>query len=91
MNNETNGNGKIEALRKKEAALKAAIAAEHVKQQKAKAKLAAREFAEVGEALCKYAAQSPEFKTMLQQVLPVAMAAVSDEASRKFLAGRGWV
>jgi len=88
---ETNGNGKIEALRKREAALKAALAAELVKQQKAKAKLAAREFAEVGEALCKYAAQSPDFKTMLRQVLPVAVAAVCDDASRKFLAGRGWL
>ena len=86
--NEANGNGKIEALRKREAALKAAIAAEQVKQQKVKAKLQAREFATVGEALCKYAAQSAEFRLMLQQVL---QSAVMGDAERKFLAGRGWL
>jgi hypothetical protein len=91
MDNGATGNGKIEALRKREAALKAALAAELVKQQKAKAKLAAREFATVGETVCKYAGQSPEFKTMLQQVLPVAAAAVADEPARKFLASRGWL
>jgi len=79
---------KIEILRKREAALKAAIAAEQVKQQKAKAKLQAREFVTVGEALCKYAAQSPDFHLMLRQVLQTA---VTDDASRKFLAGRGWL
>lgn len=86
--NETNGNGKIEALRKREAALKAAIAVEQIKQQKAKAKLQAREFATVGEALCKYAAQSADFRLMLKQVL---QSAVTDDAVRKFLAGRGWL
>jgi hypothetical protein len=81
-------NGKIEALRKREAALKAALAAELVKQQKAKAKLAAREYASVGEALVKYAAQSPDFHLMLKQVLA---SAVTDDAARKFLAARGWL
>jgi hypothetical protein len=85
---ESNGNGKLEALRKREAALKAALAAELVKQQKAKAKMAAREYATVGEALVKYAAQSPDFHLMLKQVLA---SAVTDDASRKFLAGRGWL
>jgi hypothetical protein len=86
---ETNGtNGKLEALRKREAALKVALAAELVKQQKAKAKLQAREFSVVGEALCKYAAQSPDFHLMLRQVLQTA---VTDDASRKFLALRGWL
>jgi hypothetical protein len=36
MDNGANGNGKIEALRKREAAIKAALAAEQVKQQKRK-------------------------------------------------------
>jgi tRNA A37 threonylcarbamoyladenosine dehydratase len=86
--NGTNGNDKIEALRKREAALKAAIAAEQVKQQKARARLEAREFSTVGEALCKYAGQSPDFKLMLKQVLA---SAVTDEPTRKFLSGRGWL
>ena len=84
-----NGNEKIEALRRREAALKAAIATEQVKQQKANAKLQAREFATVGEALCKYAMQSSaDFKLMLKQVLA---SAVTDEPTRKFLTGRGWL
>ena len=85
---ESNGNGKLEALRKREAALKAALAAELVKQQKAKAKMAAREYATVGEALVKYAVQSPDFHLMLKQVLA---SAVTDDAARKFLLGRGWL
>jgi hypothetical protein len=83
-----NSNGKLEALRQRKAALKAAIAAEQVKQQKAKAKLEAREFATVGEALVRYAGQSPEFKIMLRQVLPTA---VTDEKARRFLQERGWL
>lgn len=83
-----NGNGKIEALRKREAALKAAIAAEQVRQQKRKQKTEGREFAAIGEALVKYAGQSTEFKLMLTQVLA---SAVTDDLTRKFLAGRGWL
>jgi len=83
-----NGSEKIEALRKREAALKAAIAAEQVRQQKAQAKLQVREFSAVGEALVKYAGQSPDFKLMLKQVLA---SAVTDEPTRKFLSGRGWL
>jgi hypothetical protein len=91
MNDKTGGNNKLETLRQREAALKAAIAAEQVKQQKAKAKLEAREFSHVGEVLCKYAGQSPEFKTMLRQVMPSAIAAAGDDAARKFLTSRGWL
>jgi len=87
--NGTNGNEKIETLRKRETALKAAIAAEQVKQQKAKAKLQAREFSAVGEALCKYAAKSPEFQTTLNAMLGAAVATI-DEPSKKFLSSRGW-
>ena len=83
-----NGSEKIEALRRREQALKTAIAAEQVKQQKANAKLQAREFSTVGEALVKYSAQSADFKLMLKQVLT---SAVTDDATRKFLAGRGWL
>jgi hypothetical protein len=87
----SSGNGKLEALRKRETALKAVIAAEQIRQQRAKAKLQAREFAAVGEVLCRYAGQSPEFKTMLRQVLPVAITAVADEKVRQFLVCRGWL
>ena len=88
MNNSNDVNPKLEALRKREAALKAAIAAENVRQQKRKEKDDARLFAIVGEALVSYGAQSPDFKTMLQQVLATA---VTDERARQFLAARGWL
>ncbi|MGO9269573.1 MAG: hypothetical protein ACLQOO_04850 [Terriglobia bacterium] len=61
---------------------------EKARQQKAKAKLEVREFATAGEALCKYAAQSAEFHLMISQVLQTA---VTDEPTRKFLSGRGWL
>jgi hypothetical protein len=86
--NDNNAHTKIEALRKREAALKAAIAAEQARQQKTRLKLQAREFSAVGEALCKYAGQSPDFKLMLKQILA---SAALDEASRRFLSGRGWL
>lgn len=86
--NRESGNTKIENLLKREAALKAAIAEEKVRQQKANARVEAREFACVGEALVRYAGQAPEFKTMLRQVLPVA---VTDEKARQFLTARGWL
>lgn len=87
--NGTNANDKIEALRKREAALKAAIAAEQVRRQKAQAKIAAREFSAVGEALCKYAAKSPEFHSTLKAMLSAAVGTI-DEATKKFLSSRGW-
>lgn len=83
-----NGNNRIDALRRREAALKAAIAAEKVRQQKRKEKDDARVFAVVGEALTRYAEQSPDFRLMLKQVLQSADLRDTDRA---FLAGKGWV
>jgi len=86
--NDGTTNERILALRRRESALKEALAKELVKQQKAKAKIQAREFSAVGEALVKYAGQSPDFRLMLKQVLA---SAVTDEPTRKFLSGRGWM
>lgn len=83
-----NTNNRIDALRRREAALKAAIAAEKVRQQKRKEKDDARVFAVVGEALTRYAEQSPDFRLMLKQVLQSADLRDTDRA---FLAGKGWV
>jgi len=81
---------KIEILRNRIGALEESLAAEKARQQKAKAKLQAREFSLVGEALCKYAtqAQSADFRLMLSQVLPLA---VTDDKARRFLQERGWM
>jgi len=88
MGNASGNIDKLEALRKREAAVKAAIAAEKVRQQKRKEKNDARVFAVVGEALTRYAEQSPEFRLMLTQVL---QSAELRDADRVFLAGNGWL
>jgi hypothetical protein len=79
---------KLETLRKREAALKAAIAAEKVRQLKRREKDDARLFAVIGEALTLYARQSADFRLMLKQVLGTAE--LSD-TNRAFLAGKGWL
>jgi HD superfamily phosphodiesterase len=88
MKDGNKGNGKLETLRRREQALKAAIAEEKVRQQKLRAKGDARLFSVLGEALAHYAAQSPDFRLMLKQVL---QSAELRETDRAFLAGRGWV
>jgi len=88
MNDGTNGNERIEALRKREQAIKAAIAAEQVRRQRRKEKEDARLFSIIGEALIKNAAQSPDFQLMLKQVL---QSAALRETDRAVLAGKGWL
>jgi hypothetical protein len=79
---------RIETLRTRIGALEASLAAEKARQQRANAKVAAREYSTIGEALCKYAGQSPDFKLMLKQVLA---SAVTDDSRIKFLTTRGWL
>jgi hypothetical protein len=88
MDNGNVVNGKLETLRRREAALKAAIAVEKVRQQKQSAKQDARLFSVLGEALAHHASQSADFKLMLQQVL---QSAEMRDADRSFLAGKGWM
>jgi hypothetical protein len=88
MVNANSVNAKLEALRRREATLKAAIAEEKVRQQKRNAKDDARLFSVVGEALVHHATKSPDFKLMLKQVL---QSAELPDASRGFLTGKGWL
>ncbi|MBB6146857.1 hypothetical protein HNQ77_004838 [Silvibacterium bohemicum] len=88
MVNANSVNAKLEALRRREAALKAAIAEEKVRQQKRNAKDDARMFLVVGEALTRHAAKSPDFRLMLKQVLQSAELRDTD---RTFLTGKGWL
>jgi hypothetical protein len=91
LRHENTSNGsKLDALRKREAALREAITKEKIREEKAKAKVLAREFASVGETLCKHAAQSRDFHSTLRQMIAAAIAA-ADEPTRKFLASRGWL
>ena len=86
--NSGNSNERIDALLRREAAIKAAIAAEKVREQKRKEKTDARVFAIVGEALTRQAERSPDFRLMLRQVLQSAELRDTDRA---FLAGNGWL
>ena len=89
MGSMTKNNDKLEALRKKEAALKAAIAAEQVKQQKRNQRENARLFSIVGQALVENAAKNPDgLGLMVKQVL---QAAELRETDRAFLSGKGWL
>lgn len=89
MDNGSNGNGKIEALRKREAAIKAALAAEQVKQQKRRERENARLASIIGAALIENAVKNPNsFGAMVKQVL---QASSLREADRSFLNAKGWV
>jgi hypothetical protein len=85
---EANGNtNRLTALRKREAALKAAIAQEQVWQQKLKEKKHARLAAIVGDALLQEAARVQDFRLLLRQTLKKA---VVDEKAIKFLVEMDW-
>ena len=89
MNTTTNGQERIVLLKARERELRAKIAAEQVRQQKRREKENARLFSIVGQALVESGAKSPEtLGLMLKQVLA---SAVTDEPTRKFLSGRGWL
>jgi hypothetical protein len=79
---------RLAELHRREAAIKAAIAAEKVREQKRKEKMDTRVFAIVGEALTRYAERSPDFRLMLKQVLQSAELRDTDRA---FLSANGWL
>ena len=82
-------NEKLDALRKREAALKSAIAAELVRQQKRKEKDDARLCSIIGMALVQNAAAHPDFELMLRGVLQSSTSLGDSE--RKLLRKRGWL
>lgn len=88
LKNSGTNNDRLAELHRREAALKEAIAAEKVRQQKRKEKADARVFSILGEALTRYAERSPDFRLMLKQVLQSAELRDTDRA---FLAANGWL
>jgi len=82
-------NEKLEALRKREATLKAAIAAELVRQQKKKEKEDARLCSIIGAALIQNARNHPDFELMLKSVLQSSTSLTDSE--RKLLRAKGWL
>ena len=81
-------NSKLEALRKKEAALKEAIALEKVRQQKRREKEEARLCSIIGAMLVQNAAKHPDFELMLKSVLQKTTS-LSD-SDKKLLRANGW-
>lgn len=82
-------NEKLEALRKREASLKAAIAAELVRQQKRKEKEDARLCSVIGTSLVQNAAAHPDFELMLKSVLKTST--TLGETEKKLLRAKGWL
>ncbi|WP_263351368.1 hypothetical protein [Acidicapsa acidisoli] len=83
------GNSRIEALRKREAALREAIAMEKVRQQKKDEKDDARLHLIIGGALVRNAAQHSDYELMLKSVL-TSMTTFTD-GEKKLLRAKGWL
>ena len=83
-----NIDAELEALRRKEVALRETIAAAKVRRQKLMGKEDARLFSIAGEAVIRSAKRSPQFELMLKQVF---QSAEMRDTDRAFLAGKGWL
>jgi hypothetical protein len=86
--NGTNGNNRIGALLRREAALKAAIASEKVREQKRREKERERLCSLVGEICVRDGEETPDYKAMLIRVIE---GADLSDADRTFLARMGWL
>ena len=83
-----NGNERIEALRKREADIKAKIAVERVRQQRRLSKEFDRVKSIVGGALLANASQHPDFELLLKGILRDA---ALEESEKKLLRSKGWL
>jgi len=88
MKNEANGNGRIELLRKREAQIRAAIAAETVRRKKREWKEYERLKNIVGGALLAMAAEDPTFASHLRERLQKAVVV---EGEKNLLRSKGWI
>jgi len=89
MADPSTGNGRLHALRKKEAALRAAIAIEKVRQQQKDDKEQARLCSIIGTVLVGNAARHPDFEMMLKSI--VKSATSFTEGEKKLLRAKGWL
>ena len=81
-------NTKLDVLRKREQALKAAIASEKVRQQRLLSKQFDRLKSVVGGALLANAAHHPDFELLLKGILRDA---ALEESDKKLLRSKGWL
>jgi uncharacterized membrane protein len=87
--NTGNPSDRIAALRKREQALKAAIAAEQIKRQKREQRIHARLVEIIGEALLQNAAKHPDFEAMLKSILKTTT--TIGDSEKKLLREKGWL
>jgi hypothetical protein len=80
-----NGNGRLDALKKREADIRARIAQEKVREQKREEKEQERAERIVGRAAVAHAASDPKFAELLKPALQSVMA----DGERKLLRARG--
>jgi len=88
MENGTNGNGRIAALKEKEKQIRAAIAAETVKRKRREFKEFERLKSVIGGALLATAAEDPAFAVHLKERLQKAAIV---EGEKNFLRSKGWL
>jgi hypothetical protein len=81
----SNGNGRLDALKKREADIRARIAQEKVREQKREEKEQERAERIVGRAAVAHAASDPKFAELLKPALQSVMA----DGERKLLRARG--
>jgi hypothetical protein len=86
--NNGNGHNRLQALLRREAALKSAIAAEKVKEQKSREKERDRLYGIVGAICVRDGEETPEYKAMLIRVM---QGAEMSDAERAFLMRMGWL
>jgi len=87
-NNSGGSNDRIDALLRREAQLKAAIAAEKVRRQKRREKEEERLAGIVGRVLLERAYKSDDFHLMIGQVL---QSSDLSDAERSFVSRKGWI
>ena len=93
MSNEPKGHGRggrIEFLKQKLEADRAALAAEMVKLARWKQSDDAKLFAHVGRAVCQVAAQSPQFHAAVKQEISPVLTAEGEKVCR-WLKDKGWL
>jgi hypothetical protein len=88
-NSATNGNDRIEALRRRQAALREQVARELVRQQKKNERDEARLHSIIGGVLLRNAARHPDFELMLKSLLKSTTSFSDSEA--KLLRAKGWL
>jgi hypothetical protein len=87
-NSDGNGNGRIEAILKRQAALRAVLAQERVKEQQRREREYARLCALVGAICVRNGEESPEFRAMLIRTM---QGADITEGDRTFLVQMNWL